>query len=84
MGNHSCGRKRPPSQGQPTAALRPACPEPEVRRWPHPTGGPEPQPPEAALHYLHCSLAYQNQLLAEIKTLLQELQAAQPWNREEK
>ena len=44
--------------------------EPPVRRWP----GEIPDPVRndlPVLHYLRCSLSYQNQLLAEIKTLLQ-------------
>lgn len=45
--------------------------EPEIRRWPHPVEEP-PVPPEPALHYIRCALAYQNQLLADIKALLEE------------
>lgn len=47
-------------------------PEPEVRRWPHPIHGIQPAAQqENPLHYIRCSLAYQNQLLADIKSLLQ-------------
>ena len=63
MANHSCGRKRPPAV--PPSASPAVWTEPEVRRWPHPvTCAPEPELPglPAALHYLHCSLSYQNQL----------------------
>lgn len=50
--------------------------EPEVRRWPHPLEDPAPSPaPEPALHYIRCALSYQNQLLADIKTLLEQLAA---------
>ena len=74
MANHSCGRKRPSASPAPAAPA--ARPEPEVRRWPHPTDcAPEPETAglTAALHYLHCSLSYQNQLLSEIRTLLEAL-----------
>lgn len=53
--------------------------EPEVRRWSHPVTQTEPpvQPPtlqtDAALHYIHCALSYQNQLLADIKVLLEQM-----------
>ncbi len=75
MMNRSCGRGRPP---RPVSA-RPAAPaEPPVRRWPHPVEGTEaPRPPESALHYIHCALSYQNQLLSEIKTLLEEMRLPQ-------
>lgn len=58
----------------------PSYVEPEVRRWPNP---PEDTPsvsfePEPALHYIRCALSYQNQLLADIKTLLEQLAAAPP------
>ena len=50
--------------------------EPEVRRWPHPLEGPASSPaPEPALHYIRCALSYQNQLLADIKSLLERLDA---------
>ena len=54
------------------AAQPPAPAEPPVRRWPHPVAEPEPGA-EPALHYIQCALSYQNQLLADIKTLLQQL-----------
>jgi len=34
--------------------------------------------PEPALHYIRCALSYQNQLLADIKALLERLEAAEP------
>lgn len=48
--------------------------EPEVRRWPHPvnTTGPAVSP-DAALHYVNCALSYQNQLLSDIKSLLEQI-----------
>lgn len=53
--------------------------EPEVRRWPHPLedGGSSPVP-EPAMHYIRCALSYQNQLLADIKALLETLAASPP------
>jgi len=72
MTNQSRGRRQSPPP-KPTV-----WPEPEVRRWPHPTdGGPAETPdPAAGLHFILCSLSYQNQLLSEIRTLL-EAQAAE-------
>lgn len=56
----------------------PVCSEPEVRRWPHPLEDPPPPAPEPAMHYIRCALSYQNQLLADIKALLETLAAALP------
>jgi len=51
--------------------------EPEVRRWPHPLGDAASAPaPEPALHYIRCALSYQNQLLADIKALLERMETA--------
>ena len=73
---------------QAASARRPGTPaftEPEVRRWPHPVtgtevppvrqGGPAPGQIDAALYYIHCALSYQNQLLADITALLEQLVA---------
>ena len=46
--------------------------EPPVRCWPH-TPGEAGSSREAELHFLRCSLSYQNETLAEIKALLQGL-----------
>lgn len=57
-------------------AAGPAAPEPPMRRWPHPVSGPVPisiREADPTFHYIRCALSYQNQLLAEIKTLLEEL-----------
>ena len=73
MANQFQGR-RPvrPAAAQPVRSS--AAQEPPVRRWPHPVGCQEPSlPPEPTLHYIRCALSYQNQLLSEIKTLLQQL-----------
>ena len=84
MANRQHGKSRSPAGGRtvrPVPASRPPAdslgyPEPEVRRWPHP---PEEtssaQTPEPALHYIRCALSYQNQLLADIKALLEQLAA---------
>lgn len=75
MANPSQGRCRP-VRSAPAAQTRrsSAAQEPPVRRWPHPVGCQDPPlPPEPTLHYIRCALSYQNQLLSEIKTLLQQL-----------
>lgn len=72
MANRSRGGtpKRRPNHPEPPAP----CSEPEMRRWPHPVGPAEPAAaPDAVLHYIRCALAYQSQLLAEIKTQLEQL-----------
>lgn len=56
------------------AAVPSAASEPEVRRWPHPI--PQPcvsEPTETTLHYISCALSYQNELLSEIKTILERM-----------
>ena len=49
--------------------------DPPIHRWPHPiqTNAPHRPNEDAAAHHLHCALAYQNQMLADIKSLLQQL-----------
>ncbi len=60
----------------PTAAAAAAASEPEVHRWSHPIPQPSvPAPTEATLHYICCALSYQNELLSEIKTLLEQITA---------
>ena len=82
----ACGGQ---TAGRQAASVRrpgtPAFTEPEVRRWPHPVtgaevptvrqGGPAPGQIDAALYYIHCALSYQNQLLADITALLEQLAA---------
>ena len=52
----------------------PGGPEPPVRRWAHPIRQEPPTLlPESMLHYIHCALSYQNQQLADIKALLQQV-----------
>lgn len=55
-------------------ATRPPATEPPVRRWVHPIeGGICAQQTDPALYYIRCALSYQNQMLGDIKTLLQQL-----------
>lgn len=84
MANRQHGRPRSPAGGRSIRAVpvsrspsretappgTPIYTEPEVRRWPHPLEDPAPAP-EPALHYIRCALSYQNQLLADIKSLLE-------------
>ena len=79
MEHRSCKRNQ---QNQPTSPASSAFTEPEMRRWPHPVNGislPDGRPSpsvgqsDLSLYYIHCALSYQNQLLAEIKTLLEQL-----------
>ena len=93
MANRQHGRGRTPAGGRTARTVpvsrstvragdtappgTPIYTEPEVRRWPHPVEDPAP-PPEPAMHYIRCALSYQNQLLADIKTLLEQLSTATP------
>ena len=87
MANRQHGRPGRPAGGRSARAVpvsrspgregTPIYTEPEVRRWPHPLEDPAP-PPEPAMHYIRCALSYQNQLLADIKALLETLAAAPP------
>lgn len=90
MANRQHGRGRGPSGVRPVRSVpsavqtsgTPAVTEPEVRRWPHPVGGaaeiPAGQQPDPTLHYIRCALSYQNQLLADIKALLERLAEERP------
>lgn len=80
-GSREVSGDRNPAGGTWTPAQpgTPAYMEPEVRRWPHPLGDASAAPaPEPALHYIRCALSYQNQLLADIKALLERMEAALP------
>lgn len=71
-----CSRGRGSRSGGQRPPLTPTAPEPPVRRWPHPVEGAETCcTPDPALHYIQCALSYQNQVLSEIKTLLQQMAA---------
>ena len=75
MANRSCANRRQQvrtvTARQSTAAV---FNEPAVRRWPHPVDSTETSvPEEPTLHYIRCALSYQNQLLADIKALLETL-----------
>ena len=80
------GRSRAAEAAAPALAASgvPTTPEPPVRRWPHPVDGVEPvQQTDPALHFIHCALSYQNELLADIKALLERIAAAQEETEEE-
>ena len=73
MANHSCGRNRR------MVPAHTAASEPAMRRWPHPVDGTEPmQCPDPSLQYIRCARSYQNQLLAEIRSLLEQMAASAP------
>lgn len=88
MANRQHGRPGRPAGGRSTRTVpvsrssgregTPIYTEPEVRRWPHPLEDPPPPAQEPAMHYIRCALSYQNQLLADIKALLEQLAAAPP------
>lgn len=92
MTNRQHGRPRSPAGGRSIRAVpvsrspsretappgTPIYTEPEVRRWPHPLEDPPSPAPEPAMHYIRCALSYQNQLLADIKVLLEQLAASPP------
>ena len=90
MANRSCnGRGRGPSSAPDAPA---SFSEPEVRRWPHPVDGVSPADirpaasvgqTEVSLYYIHCALSYQNQLLSEIKSLLEQLTLSRAQTPEE-
>ena len=68
----------------PRPQIPPPPPEPVMRRWPHPVEGAGVTPdPDAGLYYIRCALSYQNQLLADIKTLLQQILITQETTPEE-
>lgn len=88
MANRSGGRNRQVRMTPARQSGTPVFQEPEVRRWPHPVDGSQSSPPpgrqgrapasgqmDPALYYIHCALSYQNQLLADIKVLLEQLTA---------
>lgn len=80
MAKQTQGRGRPraaeAARPAPAASGVPTTPEPPVRRWPHPVDGVEPvQQTDPALHFIHCALSYQNELLADIKALLERIAA---------
>jgi len=57
-----------------------------MRRWPHPVepAGAANRQCDPSLRYIRCALSYQNQLLTEIKALLEQLVEAQTAAGEEK
>lgn len=84
MANQTQGQGRSEPAAVPAPSGVPTTPEPPVRRWPHPIQGEESgQTADPALHFIRCALSYQNQLLADIKTLLEELLEQQKASTEE-
>lgn len=80
------GRPRPAEAAVPVPLVSgvPTTPEPPVRRWPHPVDGMEPiQQADPALHFIHCALSYQNEMLADIKALLEQIAAGGKETEEE-
>ncbi len=69
----SQGKGRAAGTGMPRPGV-PTTPEPPVRRWPHPVSGTGTmEAGDPTLHFISCALSYQNQLLADIKALLETL-----------
>lgn len=78
MANQTRCRCRPAQSPQSAVSRSMETPaEPCVQRWPHPIAAGMPaQKTDPTLYYVRCALSYQNQTLAEIKTLLQQLVTA--------
>jgi len=80
------GHKSPVSSPQSTTC---SPSEPTMRRWPHPVDCADAASTptgetDSVLRYLRCAVSYQNQLLAEIKTLLESFVVQQNSLPEEK
>lgn len=58
----------------PAKSPAPAWREPEVRRWSRPARPECCRQEDPFLHYVRCALSYQNQMLADIKALLEQIQ----------
>jgi len=72
MANRSCGRRQSARIVPARQSTGPT--EPVMRRWPHPVDGTDCiQTEDPALHYIRCALSYQNQLLSDIKALLERI-----------
>jgi len=63
MANRPCPYQKK-SAPLPVTDAVPIPSEPEMRRWRHPVE-PVAASRDTSTHYIHCALAYQNQLLAE-------------------
>lgn len=71
----NCPRRRRSAPSAPQAAAQSAS-EPSVRRWPHPIiadAEASEAPADPSFYYIRCALSYQNQLLADIKSLLEQI-----------
>lgn len=83
MATHPCPHRKKPASPPPPVTAPPPPQEPKMRRWRHPVGADDAAP-DASAHYIHCALAYQNQLLAEIKSLLEQIALQSMPERDEK
>lgn len=72
MANRSC-RRQTTSTSPAAATVREPVSEPSVRRWPHPIIQPSLPSADSMMQYILCTLSYQNELLCEIKTLLEKI-----------
>lgn len=64
-------RCRRPTRPEPP---EPPYRDPPVHRWPHPIEcSCKPPAEDPTFHYIRCALSYQNQILAEIKSLLETI-----------
>ena len=78
MTKNTCGRSRR-NRPAPSVPVRPVYPEPPVHRWPHNTAEALPeQERDAVIYYIRCALSYQNQMLSEIKSLLEQFAVEKP------
>ena len=78
--NSNCRRVRniPSQAAQASPCSQKTQTEPVMRRWPHPVAGNSPvAQSDSMLYYIYCALTYQNQLLADIKSLLEQLRPGQ-------
>lgn len=60
-------------QENPERGIPPSRQEPAVRRWPHPVRMEGCRRDDPFLRYVRCALSYQNQMLADIKALLEQI-----------
>lgn len=64
--------RRRSGRGVPARAREVERTEPEVRRWPHPIPrAADLTGEDTAAHFILCALRYQNELLGELRSLVQ-------------
>lgn len=82
--NCRCRAAQTVQSGAQAPSVGPTAVELPVRRWPHPIEETVPAGQiDPTLHYIRCALSYQNQMLADIKTLLQQLLEAESAEKKE-